>query len=232
MVHRAKLAGLIITFLFGVLPTWGETIPKGTEMTIRLDQDIRPADKNSKNSPTFSAPLAFPVFANGEEVLPAGTKIEGDIRGNKKVIYLSMRRLILPDGRKLDFAATVSAINNKRLKADEKEGTIEKHGDRGAAAQQAGEVGATGAVIGALSTYSLEGMAIGAAAGAGAVLIGRKILGRKDTAVIPAGTQLTLDLNQPLEVPDDASQAKSPLDRPINREDQRPVLRRADQENP
>ena len=232
MFHRAKLAGVMVTVLFGVLPTWGETIPKGTELTIRLDQDIRPADKNSKNSSTFSAPLAFPVFANGEEVLPIGSKVEGDIRGSKKEIYLSLRRLILPDGRKLDFTATVSAINNKRLKADEKEGTIEKKGDRGAAAQQAGEVGATGAVIGALSTYSLEGMAIGAAAGVGAVLIGRKIAGRKDTAVIPAGTQLTLDLNQALEVPDDATQAKPSQDQPIDRQDRRPILRRADPETP
>jgi hypothetical protein len=221
---------LIFPLLFAVLPAWGETVPSGTEITIRLEQDIQPVDKKYKGSDKFSAPLAFPVFADGREVVPAGSKIEGEVRGSKKTIFLSPRYLILPDGRKLDFNATVSGINQRRLKAEEKEGTIEKKSDRGAAAQQAGEIGSAGAVIGALSTYTWEGMAIGAAIGVGGVLIGRKIAGHGDTAVIPAGTQLTLDLNQPLTVPDDASEAQSPENQAGDREDQRPTLRRGDPE--
>lgn len=223
---------VILSLLILIFPTWGETLPSGTELTIRLDQDLRPSDKNSKdskNSQKFSAPLAFPVFANGREILPAGSKVEGEIRGTKKAIFLSPRRLILPDGRQLDFNAIVSAIDQKHLKAEEKEGTIEaKGGNKGEIAQQAGEIGSTGAVIGALSTYTWEGMAIGAAAGVAAVLIGHKIAGGKDTSVIPAGTQLTLDLNQPLEVPDDSAEAKPSEDQPLNREDRRPTLRRQD----
>jgi len=233
IIHLTVIFTLLFIVLPGfVLPAWGETLPTGTEITIRLEQDIQPADKNSKNSAKFSAPLAFPVFANSREVVPAGSKVEGEIRGSKKAIFLSPRHLILPDGRQIDFNATVSAVNQKRLKADEKEGTIEGKSDTGAAAQQAGEVGAMGGLIGALSTGSLEGMGIGAAVGVGAVLIGRKIAGRGNTAVIPAGTQLTLDLNQPLEVPDDAADAKPPEDQSRDRDDSRPTLRRQDPGTP
>ena len=237
--HRRKLTAerhfaltVILTVLSVGLPAWCETLPTGTELTIRLEQDIQPVDKKYKNSEKFSAPLAFPVFAEGREVVPAGSKVEGQIRGSNKTIFLSPRYLILPDGRKIDFNATVSAVNQKRLKAAEKEGTIEGKSDRGAAAQQAGQIGSTGAVIGALSTGTWTGMAIGAAAGVGAVLIGRKIAGHGNTAVIPAGTQLTLDLNQPLDVPDDSADAKPSEAQSRDRDDSRPILRRADSETP
>src|ERR1700730_8305442 len=124
MLHRATLFAVFSAVLYGVLPVRAETLPSGTEITIRLEQDARPGNKNSKdskNSEKFSGTLAFPVFSNGREVVPAGSRVEGEIRGDKKAIFLSPRHLILPDGRKLDFTATVSAVDASRLKADQKE---------------------------------------------------------------------------------------------------------------
>jgi hypothetical protein len=199
-------------------------LPAGTELTVRLDSAIVPGEKGNQK---FSADLFSSVFINGQEVLPMGSRIEGEVRGTKKSVVLSPRYLFLPNGKRLDFNAAISAVNGQRLKAEAKEGTVEKKGgDKGDAAQQASEIGLTGAVIGAMSTGTMTGMGIGAAAGAGAVLIGRKIAGSHGSTVIPAGTQLTLSLSRPMQVPDDVSEARSK--EPTDPEDRRPILRRDD----
>jgi hypothetical protein len=222
--------------VLGVFPAFAETLPSGTKLIVRLENDVdSSANDTSKDSkkaqrdkkPHFVASLSNAVFYNEHEVIPAGSRIEGDVRGSKSTIFLTPKTLVLPDGRKMEFNATVGKIGGSKLKADEKEGAIEKKGSAGEAAQQAGQVGSTGAVIGAVSSGSWEGMGIGAAAGVGAVLIGRKIAGRNNSTVIPAGTQLTLDLIKPLEVPNDAADAKAPETSP-DRGDRRPTLRRED----
>jgi len=213
------------------LPLAAETIPAGTEVTIRLDKQVEP---RSKDQDEFTASVDLPVFAGGREVVPAGTRIRGDVRGSSKEIFLSPKTLVLPDGRQVDFNATVSAINNKKLKQEGKEGAIESSGGgAGPAARQAGEIGVTGAEIGAMSTGSAAGAGMGAAAGVAAVIIGRKIAGHHKTTVIPAGTQLTLSLNQALEVPDNAMTAPASDDEKhgFDEKDGKPTLRREDAEN-
>ena len=224
MSQRSKWV-VIFAFLFGALPVWSETLPNGTKLVVRLDKPVQPDGKTKQG---FSASLVVPVFVDGREVVPVGTRIEGDVRGSAKMVVLSPRSLILPNGQKIDFYASVDEISSSRLEAQTKEGTIEKKGDKGAAAQQAGQMGATGAVIGAVSTQSVTGMGVGAAVGVGAVLIGRKIAGMKDTTFIPAGTQITLSLNRPVGIPDNATEAKAPEPQLTNREDRRPILRRED----
>ncbi len=230
MSYCARLSLGIVTVLFGVLPMRAETLPTGTEMVIELESAVQPA----KNGEPFSATLAFPVFAGGREVVPMGTRIDGEIRGTKKEVFLSPRHLLLPDGRQVDFTATVSKIDNQHLEAEQKEGTIEERGSGGAAAQQAGEIAITGAQVGAMTTGTAAGAGMGAAVGVAAVLIGRQIAGHHHSMVIPAGTQLTLNLTQSLEIPEDAAAASSrpSEDHAAGQGDRRPVLRRSETEPP
>ena len=225
MFQRTTLISVMLTCFFSVLPIWAEMLPSGTELVIQLEKGFQ---RESKSNEKFRASLTFPVFIDGREVVPVGSKIEGDVRGTKKAIFLSPRHLIFPDGRRVDFNATVSEIDHKRLEAEQMEGVIEEKGSTGEAMQQAGRIGVTGAGIGIMTTGTAKGAAIGAVAGVGAVLIGRKIAGRNRTTVIPAGTQLTLQLTRPLEIPDNMVGAKSPVseDPFNNRDDRRPILRR------
>jgi hypothetical protein len=205
-----------------------ETLPSGTELVIRLTQAVEPRNKDQKD---FSASLDLPVFAHGREILPIGSRIEGEVRGSAKEIFLSPQTLILPDGRKLDFTATVGGISDKKLKADGDEGTIQDSGTAGETVQQAGQIGVTGAEIGVMTAGTAAGAGIGAAAGVAAVLIGRKIAGMHHTMVIPAGTQLTLKLDQKLEVPDDIVAAPKTTESASDKQngdwmDSRPILRR------
>jgi hypothetical protein len=218
-----KLACILLPALSAAAAT--TTLPAGTEMKIRLEQDVAPGEKNNRQ---FQALLVYGVFVDGREVLPAETRVEGEVRGSKKSVVLSPKYLYLPGGQRVDFNAAVSEISHQRLKAEQREGTIEKSGSKADATRQAAEIGMTGAGVGAMSTGSAKGMGIGAAAGVAAVLIGRKIAGRQDTTVIPAGTQLTLQLSRAIELPEDVALAPNPTPPPGDPGDRRPVLRRND----
>ena len=214
---------LLLAMGLGVLPAFGERLPSGTELTLRLENEVVP---DSSRNQHFSALISFPVFAEGREVLPAGSRVEGDVRGNKKKVVLSPRYLILPDGQRVPFNAGIKDIDRKKLKTDEKEGTIGQKGSGADASRQAAEVAMTGAAIGAMSTGTAKGTGIGAAAGAAAVLIGRKVASRGRSTVIPAGTQLTVSLSRPLELPDNIASAEASEPRSADPDDRRPVLRR------
>lgn len=226
MPRNPRLLVLLAVLLLAAgLTLRAEKLPAGTEILIRLDTDINPAKGLSDE---FRGSLAAPVFANGREVLPADTRVEGQVRGDKKHVVLSPRYLYLPDGTRIDFNAAVKDIDRKKLRAEGKEGSIQGQGSGADAARQAAEVGMMGAGVGAMSTGTMKGMGIGAAAGAAAVLIGHKVANRKKGTYIPAGTNLTLNLSRPIEVPDSAAQAQRRDDRNVDPEDRRPILRRKD----
>lgn len=223
--RRPLSAAVLVVLVLSALPTAAGKLPAGTELTVRLETEVVP---ESRRPEPFSALLSYPVFLNGREVLPAGSRVEGEARGNKNRVQLSPRFLILPDGQRLDFNAAVRDIDRKRLRTEEKEGTIEPSGSKADAARQAAQVGLSGAAVGAMATGSGKGAGIGAAAGVAAVLIGRKVASRGNRAVIPAGTQVTLSLARPLEIPDQPMTTLPSTKPAADPDERRPVLRRRD----
>ena len=215
----------LAVFASGALPAWAVTLQPGTEIVVRLENQVVPSRKSLER---FSALVVCPVFADGQEVLPAGCEVEGRVRGSKKRIQLSPQTLTLPNGRRLDFNAAVEEIDRKQLRAALEEGTIERSGSKADTTREAAEIGMTGAGIGAMTTRSAKGAGIGAAVGVAAVLIGRKIASSRAPTVIPAGTQLTMSLARPLEIPEGLTEAPVSERRPRDPDDRRPILRRYD----
>ncbi len=215
----------LAVFASGALPAWAVTLQPGTEIVVRLENQVVPSRKSLER---FSALVVYPVFADGQEVLPAGCEVEGRVRGSKKRIQLSPQTLTLPNGRRLDFNAAVEEIDRKQLRAALEEGTIERSGSKADTTREAAEIGMTGAGIGAMTTRSAKGAGIGAAVGVAAVLIGRKIASSRAPTVIPAGTQLTMSLARPLEIPEGLTEAPVSERRPRDPDDRRPILRRYD----
>src|SRR3954462_7997137 len=105
MTRSVVILALFTALLLPVVAVRAETIPSGTQLVVRLDREVDPTNKKQQQ---FSGSIAFPVFANDHQVVPIGTRVEGEVRGSKKAIVLSPRRLILPDGRQVDFNASVS----------------------------------------------------------------------------------------------------------------------------
>lgn len=190
---------LILAVLLA-LSAWAGTIPAGTDLIVRLEYNVE-IGKKGKYPETFEAWLTTPVIVDGRQMLPLGTVVKGEVRGNKKEVLLVPKQLNLPDGRRLTVNASVRAIDVVSLALDE-EGTISKQGRKADAVRETAEGATTGAVVSTASTGRGKDAAIGAAVGAGAALARLKIeSARNPKPFIPWGTQLTLTLNRPLEVP-------------------------------
>jgi len=186
------------------LSAWAATIPAGTDLIVRLEHNVETA-KKGKYPETFEAWLSAPVKVDGRELLSIGTVVKGEVRGDKKHVLLIPKQLILSDGRRLPFNAAVRALDRVDLELEEKEGTISATGRKADATREIAKGAETGAAVSYGTTGRAKDLALGAAVGAGAVLVSRRINNRYNGPIIPFGTQLTLTLNRPLEVPDNAA---------------------------
>ncbi len=169
-------------------PTDARTLPSGTTIDVRLDQEL--GTKSSKVGDAFTATVVNPIVAqNGATVVPAGSKIYGKITaldnsdrvGDAAAIKIDFERIEV-GGTSHPLAAKVTATNLETRGADTRNETIKK----------AGIGAAAGAVLGGiLSGGDLDKILIGGALGAAA---GTAIsLGMGDVeGVLPAGTTMKL----------------------------------------
>ena len=171
-----------------VTPTDSRTIPSGTTLQVRLNENI--GTKTNKVGDTFSATVVNAVTAsNGATVVPAGATVQGKITGlddsdhagEPAAIRLDFETLDI-NGTKYPFEAAITATELKTTGQDTREETLKK----------AGVGAAAGAVLGAIIGEGdlkkiLLGGAIGAAAG---TVIS---LGTGDVeAVLPSGSTMTI----------------------------------------
>ena len=169
-------------------PADSRALPAGTTLDVTLDQEI--GTKVSKVGDTFSGTVSTAVVAaNGETVVPAGSKIYGKVTGLDNSDHAGEPAAIKVDFEQIEiggvsdaFNASVTATILQTRGADAREETLRK----------AGVGAAAGAILGAvLSGGDLQKILIGGALGAAA---GTAIsLGTGDVeAVLPAGTKMTL----------------------------------------
>ena len=164
------------------------SLPSGTNLDIRLDQEI--GTKSSKVGDSFSATVTNAVMAqNGATVVPAGSKVYGRVTGldnsdrvgDAAAIKVDFERIEV-GGTSHPFAAKVTATNLETRGADTRSETLKK----------AGIGAAAGAVLGGiLSGGDLDKILIGGAIGAAAGTV--ISLGMGDVeGVLPAGTNMKL----------------------------------------
>lgn len=170
----------------GATPVDASSLPSGTNLTLRLDQEI--GTKVSKVGDTFTATVTEPVMAqNGDMVVPSGTKVNGKVTaledseraGDPAVIKIDFETLNL-NGRNHPFAAKVTATDLQTRGGDTRDETLRK----------AGVGAAAGAVLGAvLSGGELDEIIVGGALGAAAGTAISLGTGSQE-AVLPAGTEM------------------------------------------
>lgn len=167
------------------------TIPAGTTVSVRLDQEIDTGKTEAGSS--FSGTLAEPLTVEGVEVAPVGSAVAGKVTSavssgrlsRPAELSLVLTSLVLKGGDKVEI--TTHAWSEKG--PSHKKGNIEKIGG-GAAA---------GAVIGAL-TGGKKGAAIGAGIGAGAGTGVAAATGKKEI-VLPPETKLSFRLSAAVTTP-------------------------------
>ena len=180
-------------------------VPAGTEIHASLDTPL--STKTSKPGDRFTATVAQPVRGNNGVVVPAGSRIEGEVseaeegkavavlRGKGR-LNLRFRDVVLPNGQSLPLTATLVSVhstNGKDSKNADQEGQVES-GTRGRdVAKDVGIGAGIGTIAGLIFGGPLKGLAIGAMAGGGYVLATKG----KDVN-LPAQTGMILKLDQPL----------------------------------
>ena len=184
------------------------SVPSGTALMVRLDTTL--ATFSNKAGDPFRASLTQPVVVNGQTVIPAGSIVEGRLTkvnaprriSGKPTIGILPEAVILPTGERYYLDATLTDTSVKGTDVNN-EGQFKGsgHDRRDTIEQGAGTAG--GMLVGGLVGGPV-GILVGGAIGAGGTTT--HWLVRRRSAVLPAGTQLTLELNRPMNMTNTATQ--------------------------
>lgn len=164
-------------------------VPAGTPITINLGSAI--GSKISKPGDTFSGSVTEEVTAGNSIAIPKGAGISGTITDAKPLGRFK-------GGAVLQVRLDSVNINGADVPVQAAAKSFAEKGKGKRTAVLAGGGAALGGIIGALAGGG-KGAAIGAAAGAGAGTGGAAFTGNKEI-VLPAESNLTFELSQPLEV--------------------------------
>lgn len=200
------LCSLLATVLAAQTTT---PVPAGTALMVRLDTTL--ATFSNKVGDPFRASITQPVVVNGQTLIPAGAIVEGRVTkvteprriSGRPTIAILPEAVILPTGERYYLDATLTDTSIKGSDVNN-EGQFKGsgHDRRDTVEQGAGAAG--GMLIGGLVGGPV-GILVGGAIGAGGTT--GHWLGKHRSAILPAGTELTLELNRPLTMTNSGTQA-------------------------
>jgi hypothetical protein len=177
-------------------------VPAGTALMVRLDTTL--ATFSNRAGDPFQGKVTQAVVVNGSTLIPVGATVEGRVTkvseprriAGKPTIGILPEAVILPTGERYFLDATLIDTNIRGTDVNS-EGQFKgiSH-DRHDTLEQGGGT-AGGMLIGGLVGGPV-GMLVGGAIGAGGSTTYWLVNHR--SAILPAGTELTLELNRPLSM--------------------------------
>jgi len=198
MKKTLSLTSLILIATFG----WAQTsLPTGTAVKMKLETTL--ATFSSKAGDPFSARVTEPVVVNGKTVIPIGATVEGRVTkaneprriAGKPTIGISPENLVLPNGDRFMLNASLVDTNARHGTDVNTEGQFKGDGHDGKDLTEIGMGTGGGMLVGGLAGGG-KGLLIGGAIGATATVA--HWLGKHRSAMLPAGTELVMELNRPM----------------------------------
>ncbi|HEX8713411.1 MAG TPA: hypothetical protein VF730_16140 [Terracidiphilus sp.] len=164
-------------------------LPAGTDLRVRLDQDL--GSKISHAGDSFTATVADPVEVNGRTIIPKGAQAEGSVIDAKPLgrfkggaaLAVRLERVTTRWG---SYPVATSTISRAEKGKGKRTGVM------------AGGGAGLGALIGGLAGGG-KGALIGALAGGGAGTAGSAFTGNKNI-FLPAETLLTFHLDHSVHI--------------------------------
>ncbi len=175
-------------------------VPAGTALMVRLDTTL--ATFSNRVGDPFQGKVTQAVVVNGSTLIPVGATVEGRVTkvseprriAGKPTLGILAEAVILPTGERYFLDATLVDTDIRGTDVNQ-EGQFKGFGhDRSDQLEVGGGTGG-GMLIGGLVGGPV-GMLVGGAIGAGGTTTHWLVKHR--SAILPAGTELTLELNRPM----------------------------------
>lgn len=181
----------------------GQTIPAGTALKVKLENTL--STFSSKEGDPFSGRVTEAVMLEGKTVIPIGTTLQGRVTkvdeprriAGKPTIGIFPETIVLPNGERYMLNAPLVDTNLRNGTDVNTEGQFKGEGHDGKDLTEIGFGTGGGMLVGGLIGGG-KGLLIGGAVGT-TVTVGHW-LGKKRAAMLPAGTELVMELSRPLEM--------------------------------
>lgn len=178
------------------------TVQEGTNLRVALDTTL--STKSARVGDRFSGTLREPIYVNGKEAIPYGSRIDGRVSevqrpghthgvGKLDIVF---EKIQLPNGYTETIVASMAGAETSDKTKVDKEGTISGPSSRKRDAAEVAGAGGVGAGIGAIAGGA-KGTAIGGGVGA-IVGLADSMRRRGKDLELPAGTSLVIRLDRPL----------------------------------
>jgi hypothetical protein len=196
-----KLAVLITTVLLAAVATaqTNLALPAGTALNVKLETTL--ATFTSKSGDSFSGRVTEPVIIDGKTIVPIGTTVQGRVSrvrdprriAGKPTIGIVPENLVLPNGERYVLNASLVDTSLRAGTDVNEEGQFKGAGHNKKDLMEIGAGTGGGMLIGGLAGGG-KGVLIGGAIGATATVA--HWLSKHRSGVLPAGTELVLELNR------------------------------------
>ena len=195
-----KLAVLAFAILltFTAAAQTNLSLPAGTAVKMKLQTTL--ATFTTKPGYPFAGRVTEPVVKDGKTIIPIGATIEGRVTkvseprriAGKPTIGISPQTVVLPNGERYAFNATLVDTSLRDGTDVNEEGQFKGAGHDGSDLKEVAVGTGGGMAIGGL-TGGGKGVLIGGAIGATATIV--HWLGKHRSAVLPAGTELVMEIS-------------------------------------
>ena len=198
-VIRMMLAMLLLAA--AAMAQQDAALPAGTGLRMKLETPL--STHKSKVGDVFTGRVTEAVVVNGATMVPVGASVTGRVTklseprriAGKPTIAIFPEHLVLPNGDRFMLNATLVDTNARRGSDVNNEGQFKGAGHDGKDLTEVG-MGTGGGMLAGGLIGGGKGMLIGGAIGATATVA--HWLGKHRSAMLPAGTELVMELNRPM----------------------------------
>ena len=200
MKKLALLAGSLL-FAASLSAQTNLSLPAGTAVKMKLETTL--ATFTTRPGYQFSGRVTEPVTMDGKTVIPVGSTVQGHVTRlteprrimGKPTISLFPEAVVLPNGERYALSANLVDTNLRNGTDVNEEGQFKGAGHDGSDLAEVAVGTGGGMAIGGLLGGG-KGVLVGGAIGATATIA--HWLGKHRSAVLPAGTELVMELSRPV----------------------------------